>query len=200
MKRRELFRRTLTVLGAAAVPSASREFPPNYDASKALQSPDWKPSFLDAHQDATLIALSDLIIPATDTPGAKEALTNRFIDSLLAVETREAQRDFLNALAFLDGEALQRYRTAFVHLTPEQQLELLSYLAYPQSLETWHSVKGDDAAHQHFLTLKDWIARAYYSSEAGMRELGWDGEAPHGEFTGCAAPSAKPAEHQHQNP
>lgn len=179
------------------MPSSAREFPAGYDASKQLQAADWKPIFLDAHQNDTLIVLSDLIIPATDTPGAKDALANRFIDALLAAETRETQRGFLNSLAYLDGESLARYGAAFLHLSREQQIELLSYVAYPQSLETWNSVKGDDSAHGHFATLKDWISRAYYSSEVGQRELGWDGSPPHGNFTGCAAPGTNPAEHEH---
>jgi len=183
MKRRELFR--LAGLGAAAITSQAREFPPNYDASKELAAGDWKPSFLDAHQNETLIALSAQIIPATDTPGAKEALANRFIDELLAAETQDTQKAFLNALAFLDGAAQEQYRTAFVHATPEQQVELLSYLAYPQSLETWPGVKNESPAQQHFRTLKDWISRAYYSSEVGQRELGYNDEFPHGAPSGC---------------
>jgi len=199
MKRRDLFRQTFTAIGVAGgvSVSAAREFPAGQDASKELGRPDWKPVFLDSHQNETLIALSDLIIPSTETPGAKEALANRFIDSLLAVEEREVQRDFLNALAFVDGDALERYGSAFVHLKKDQQVELLSYVAYPQSLETWRSVQGDNRAHRHFLTLKGWIARAYYTSEPGMRELGWDGEAPHGTFAGCEAPGSKPAPHEH---
>ena len=85
MKRRELFRQTLFgaigsaatsfFRGAAAEPRhAAREYPPNYDASKDLARQDWKPVFLDPHQNETLIALSDMILPKTDTPGAKEAL------------------------------------------------------------------------------------------------------------------------------
>lgn len=199
MKRRELFRRTLTAIGAAATitPSPAREFPPDYDASRQLAAAGWKPVFLDAHQNETLIELSGLIIPATDTPGAKEALANRFIDDLLAAEARETQREFLNALAYVDGEALARYGAAFVRVSRDQQVELLSYLAYPQSLETWNSVRSDERGHQHFTTLKGYISRAYYSSEEGQRELGWDGSPPHGTFTGCQKPGTKPAEHEH---
>ena len=35
-------------------------------------------------QNATVIELSEMIIPQTDTPGAKVALVNRFVDSVLA--------------------------------------------------------------------------------------------------------------------
>jgi len=187
--RRELFRRTL--LGAAGVAAAApplaegREFPSDYDASKNLARADWKPVFLDDHQNETLINLSDLIIPKTDTPGAKEALANRFIDRLLAAETPETQRAFVDSLAYLDGECMSRYRTAFRYTPAESQVEFLGYLAYPHSLGTWGSeATAEFPGHAHFRRLKDWISRAFYSSEPGMRELGWDGP-PHGEFQGC---------------
>src|SRR5436309_15926616 len=117
--RRELFRRTL--LGAvglaagAATTANAREFPADFDASKDLARADWKPVFLDDHLNETLIALSDQIIPKTDTPGAKEALVNRFIDRLLAAETRETQQRFLASLAYIDGECMARYHAAFVY-------------------------------------------------------------------------------------
>jgi len=194
MNRRDLLRRAVGAVSAtiaATGSAAAREFPPGHDASKTLARADWKPIFLDSHQNETLIALSDIIIPATDTPGAKDALVNRFIDEIIAAETPETQRDFLNGLAALDGESLDRYKTAFVHATREQQLELVSYLAYPQSLATWSgSVQGDASAHRRFTTLKDWISRAYYSSEMGERELGSTGEFPHGDYGGCSGSTA----------
>lgn len=188
MDRRELFRRTLwgaAGVTAGAVPSAqAREIPPDYDASKDLARGDWKPAFLDDHQNETLIALSDRIIPQTDTPGAKEALANRFIDRVLAAESRETQRGFGEALAYLDGECMARYRTAFRYLPAESQVEFLFLVAYPHSLATWGEAASESPAYKHFSTLKDWISRAFFNSEIGMRELGWDGP-PHGEFEGC---------------
>jgi hypothetical protein len=80
------------------------------DASNDLAAPGWKPKFFDEHQNETVMVLSDLIIPATDTPGAKEALANRYIDLVLAAEKPEAQKAFLNSLSFLDGESMRRYK------------------------------------------------------------------------------------------
>jgi glucoside 3-dehydrogenase (cytochrome c) hitch-hiker subunit len=199
MKRRELFRRTLLGTIGAAVTSTlpseaaahlhfAREFPPNQDASAELSRSDWKPVFLDQHQNETLIVLSDLIVPATDTPGAKEALVNRFIDRLLAADTREKQQEFLNSLGYIDGECLRRYNTAFVHLPAETQFEFLKLISYPHTLVTWGENRSAFAGHTHFRDLKNWITRAYYNSEIGMRELGWDGSPFHGEFEGCQHP------------
>jgi hypothetical protein len=188
MNRRDLFRQTLLGAAAAAVSrsaATAREFPPDYDASKELVRADWKPLFLDDHQNETLIAFSEIVIPMTETPGAKAALVNRFLDAVLDVETHDTQRSFLDSLAALDGESFARYRAAFVHLTPEQQVELVTFMAYPHTLETWdENAPGSYRGHAHFSNLKDWISRAYYSSPVGMKALGYAG-APGGVFEGC---------------
>jgi hypothetical protein len=188
MNRRDLFRQA--VLGAAAAAltgsaALAREFPSDADASKELARADWKPLFLDDHQNRTLVVFGEILIPATGTPGAKAALVNRFLDAVLAVETHETQKSFVESLAFLDGESFARYRAAFVFLTPEQQTELVTFMAYPHTLETWdENAPGSYRGHAHFGTLKDWISRAYYSSPAGMQALGYTG-APGGVFAGC---------------
>jgi len=188
MNRRDLFRQTFLGAAATAVSghlATAREFPSDYDASKELARADWKPLFLDDHQNQTLVVFSDILIPATDTPGAKAALVNRFLDAVLAVETHDTQRSFLDSLAALDGESFTRYRAAFVYLTPEQQTELVTFMAYPHTLETWdENAPGSYRGHAHFSNLKDWISRAYYSSPVGMQALGYTG-APGGVFEGC---------------
>jgi hypothetical protein len=190
MNRRELFRHTLfgaAAAAAAGAPAAAREFPENYDASKELAKPDWKPAFFDAHQNETLIVLSELMIPETDTPGAKTALVNRFLDQLLAAETREVQQSFLNSLAYIDGEAMNRYGNAFIHLPQESQTEFLAFIAYPHSYETWGEEAQSQPAggYQHFERLKTWITRTFWTSEAGQKALGWDGSFPHGSLSDC---------------
>lgn len=194
MKRRDFFGRSLwaslTAALAGAAPVRAREFPPGHDASVELASPDWKPVFLDTHQNDTLIRLSDLIIPETGTPGAKAALANRFIDRLLASESRETRSRFLDSLAWFDGECLRRYGAAFLHLPAESQLEFLNFVAYPHKLVTWKDNRSDFPGHDHFLNLKDWISRAFYNSEAGLKELGWSEDAMSGSFPGCPHPES----------
>src|ERR1700722_5334148 len=108
---------------AAGAPGPSELTPAQsgVDASQDLAAPGWKPLFLDQHQNETLIVLADLMIPATDTPGAKEALVNRYMDVLLAAEPGDAQREFLNSLGYLDGESMRRFKAAFRYLSREDQ-------------------------------------------------------------------------------
>lgn len=190
MNRRQLFRTTVLSAIGASVSTApalvsARELPAGYDAAKELERADWKPVFLDDHQNETLIALSDLIIPTTDTPGAKAALVNRFLDLLMSAEVAETQRAFIAALAYMDGECMQRYNAAFIYVPVEQQREFLTLIAYPHTLETWREEATGFAGYEHFTKLKTWIVGAYYSSPVGLKEIGWDGTFPHGAFSGC---------------
>jgi hypothetical protein len=204
MKRREMIRAAIFGGAAAAVgpqllaeqkgaaqnaatPSELTPAGSGVDASKELLGAGWKPVFLDEHQNETLIVLSDLMIPATDTPGAKEALVNRYIDLVLAAESREGQRAFLNDLGYLDGESIRRYQAAFRYLKREEQDDLLHALAYPKAGSGWtgEAETVPDAGHTHFVALKTRIATAYYSSQIGGKELGWDGAFAHGPYEGC---------------
>ena len=201
MKRRELLRAGAVAGAVAALrpPLAapqtavkSPELTPaqsGVDASQELSAANWKPLFLDEHQNETLLILSDLIIPATDTPGAKQALVNRFIDLVLAAESHDRQRSFLDSLAYLDGESMRRYKAAFRYLKRDEQDDLLHSLAYPHAGSNWTGEGATpDIGHGHFEKLKQQIAGAYYSSEIGQRELGWDGNFAHGPYQGCEHP------------
>jgi len=178
--------------GAQSAAQASELTPAQrgVDASKDLSAPGWKPIFLDEHQNETLIVLSDLIIPATDTPGAKDAFVNRYIDLVLAAGTPETQRAFLNSLGYLDGESMRRFKAAFRYLSREEQDLLLHALAYPRVGGGWAGDTGAvaDAGHGHFEALKGRIMSAYYSSQIGEKELGWDGAFAHGPYQGCEHP------------
>ena len=90
-------------------------------AQARAKAPDWKPEFLDAHQFATLTALCARIVPGSDTAHA-----DRFVDSLLAVDTRERQQRFLTALGAHEGESLRRFAKPFKALTAAQQDEVLT--------------------------------------------------------------------------
>jgi Gluconate 2-dehydrogenase subunit 3 len=204
MKRRELLRAGVMAGAAAAAlrPSvtvaqdtkqAPAELTPaqsGVDASNDLAAANWKPLFLDEHQNETLIVLSELMIPATDTPGAKEALVNRYIDLVLAADRPETQRAFLNSLGYIDGESMRRYKTAFRYLPREEQDELLHSIAYTRTGSGWagDTTAPPDPGHDHFEHLKQRISMAYYSSQIGAKELGWDGAFAHGPYKGCEHP------------
>ena len=160
------------------------------DGSAVLSDPNWKPAFLKEHQNSTLITLGDVIIPATETPGAKEALVNRYLDLMLSVQPAQFQQRFTRALAFIDDESQKEFKSDFVQLTPENQAWLLNQWAFPRESSRWterndqHGEPGDPG-QQNFELLKTLITTGYYESEIGQKELGWDGEMTHGPYLGC---------------
>ena len=201
MNRREVLQRLAAGAGAsAALPAlghaashdatahagAKAEAPPLGAAlppDPALTAKDWKPKFFDAHQNETVEVLSDLIIPDTDTPGARAARVNRFIDLLLSASDPDFQKQYVQALGWLDGYCLEKYSSPFVKLDRGQQAELLTLLTH----------KSDDPQIardvEQFGILKNSIVYSYYSSEIGsVQELKYDTNPFHAEFPGCPNP------------
>jgi len=189
--RAALFASAASALGPAfsfaqAVSSGLTPAAQGEDGSTFLRNSDWKAIFLNDQQNESLIALSDVIIPATGTPGAKEALVNRYLDLLLSVQPTEFQRQFVDALAFIDTESQVQFGKDFRLLAPDDQIWLLTPWAYPRRASWWvEQEEKPDRGQQHFQRLKALIAAAYYGSEIGQKELGWDGSIIHGAYEGC---------------
>jgi hypothetical protein len=132
---------------------------------------DWQPQFLNSGQNEALIALSETIIP-----GSAKAQVNRFIDLLLTVDTAEHQKPFVESLSEVEQTTKARFGRPFHQLAANEKDELLT------------SFSTDKVHQEHFDTLKEWITLAYYSSEDGMRELGWTGQHAFRSFPVCDLP------------
>src|SRR5205809_5832772 len=77
-------------------------------------------------QNDTVVAMIEQIIPATDTPGAKGARVNEFIDVILTEwATPEERTHFLEGLAGIDKESQQLFGKNFAEASPQQQLTQL---------------------------------------------------------------------------
>jgi hypothetical protein len=170
-------------------------------AEAKVSAADWKPEFLDPHQFETLKSLAERILP-----GAAKAKTAEFIDQLLVVDTQPDQRRFLSAIGAFEGRSLERTRRPWTGLTAAEQDEILREASSTSSGmpadQPWAAGKPIVASapagpvrltlRDQFDLLKGWIAGAYYSSEIGMRELGWTGNVFHTEFPGCQHPGGHP--------
>ena len=174
------------ILGQAVTPAMARAAH-LHPAGPDAPTPDleWKPLFFDEHQNATVEVLTELLIPATDTPGAKAALVNRFIDLLLGDEDAEKQKKFYEGLAWLDGRSRKLHGAPFVKLAPDEQTALLEPLADPENRNP-----EDKPGVEFFQELKDLTIFGYYTSKIGMeQELEYGGDDYHTEFPGaCTHP------------
>jgi hypothetical protein len=162
-------------------------------AQKARKAVAYKPEFLDAHQLQTLEVLAERIIP-----GSTKARSAPFIDQLLSVDSANNRRNFLSSLGAFDMLASERHSKPWKSLTPAQQDELLTEASTAESGRSLASgwdprrpatqTTGKTTIRDHFENLKGWISGAYFSSEIGMRELGWTGEMFFQELPRCDHP------------
>ncbi|HEY8548608.1 MAG TPA: gluconate 2-dehydrogenase subunit 3 family protein [Vicinamibacterales bacterium] len=154
-----------------------------FHAQAARATAPWKPKVLSAHQNATVVELTELIIPQTDTPGARAARVNEFVDGTLADAPAAERERFLAGLAWLDARSTRDYGAPFVKAAPAQQHALLTTLAAPEALSG-----PDKEGAEFFVAIKSLTIVGYYTSEIGARELGDDLQVAFAEFTGCTHP------------
>lgn len=140
----------------------------------------------DGHQNQTVMALSELIIPETNTPGAKAAMVNEFIDTFLTSVPEFKKEEFLEGLRWIDARSRELFKVDFVAAKPEQQNELLTRLSVSHSME-------DPEGVSFFNQIKSFTVFGYYTSKIGLeQELKFEGWI---EYEGCTHP-----EHQAQRP
>jgi gluconate 2-dehydrogenase gamma chain len=192
MQRREV----LKILAAgAALPAFSPSLMAFFQEAQAQVGTSYKPRTLNPQQDATVVAMIDLIIPATDTPGAKTARVNDFIDVILTEWATDSERqDFLNGLAGVDKQSNDLYGKNFVDASPEQQTTLLRAMddvIMGAHIER-HRRHGNTVPEERDKQLRDsfWYVfkgitlHGYYTSEIGFsQEL--NQQIIPGAFHGC---------------
>lgn len=172
----------LPILGQA---QPARAALPELAATVADADANWKPVFFDEHQNETVVTLTELIIPQTDTPGAKAALVNCYLDLKYQEEEPEKQRELINGLAWLDGRSLSRHGKPFVRLSEAEQFAMLEPLADPTN-----SNAEDQPGVKFFQLIKELTIFGYYTSEIGLdRELQYRGDTYNTSFPGaCTHP------------
>lgn len=186
--RREMVQRLLAGVGAGMTWPLIAEAHPIHehfangavlDASDSLGAANWKPLYLNAEQNRQLLSLSGSIVP-----GSEKALVNRFIDLLLSVDTSENRLKFSASLLAMDEAAKKPSGRSFLALTLTQREGFLTAV----SIKPADHDKSAFELYEHFENLKGWISGAYFSSEAGMRELGWTGDFAFGKYPECEHP------------
>jgi hypothetical protein len=146
------------------------------DSADAHLAANEKPLFMSAWDLKSLDVLAEAIIP-----GSRESQSPQFIDLLLSADTQEVQQEFMVSLNVVEFASHAEFQTHVAALNNTKLHELLTTLSSPTS-----------DAYKHFENLKSWIAGAHYSSEIGMRELGWTPDRVFPEFPACPHPQGHP--------
>jgi hypothetical protein len=108
-------------------------------------------------QTALLAEVADVIIPATDTPGAKAAGAEQFIVRVLRdCYEPEKQQRFYAGLARLEAESRQTHGKGFTELDAASKNEVVK----------WATVKE----REFFALMKQLTVAGYFTSEIGATQ------------------------------
>ncbi len=202
LSRRGAIRRIALALTAAG--TASLDFVSAQHVHKAVESSKdaeggYTPKLLTEHEFKTVSKLAELIVPADDGSGsAVDAGAPEFID-LLCSQNETLARIYTGGIGWLDARMRQRHNSTFVEAGEQQQTEMLDLLVEAQR----NSKKPDaqwDRGYARFrdygiekrsdlgagVRFFDWVRKmsvdAYYTSEIGIKDLGYAGNQALSEY------------------
>ncbi len=120
---------------------------------------------LTPQQTETVATIAELIIPKTDTPGARDAGVPAFIDVMLADWGDEEHRQtFTAGLGNVDERSRALFVKDFIACSPEQQTQILTDL--DAELARLRDTKADTS--KNFFQAMKWLTlTGYYTSEVG---------------------------------
>lgn len=179
------------------------------DGQSQQQPRAYQPLFFSQPQFLMVERLAEMIIPADDTPGAKEAGVAEFIDFMVAnkvpvstsydIRSTEdaihagthAQEQFVFGLGWLNARSKSEFGNRFLDCSAEQQNSLLEELAYKANYKS-----ATESGREFFHLMRDYTVIGYYTTRIGLESLGYPGLQDTWEkMPGCSHPDNP--EHAH---
>lgn len=130
-------------------------------------------TFFNDHEMKTIGILADIIIPKDEVSGsATDAGVPDFIE-FIAKDMPRYQTPLRGGLRWLDMQSLKRFNSDFASATREQQIQIVDDIAFPEKAkpELQQGVS-------FFNTMRDLTACGFFTSEIGVKDLGYMGNRP----------------------
>lgn len=129
--------------------------------------------FFTDHEMATIAVLVDIIIPRDEVSGsATDARVPDFIE-FIAKDQPYHQIPVRGGLRWLDLQCMNRFEKPFKDCTPQQQIEVVDAIAYPEKAKPEMS-----QGVSFFNHMRDLTASGFYSSAIGIKDIGYAGNQP----------------------
>ena len=182
----ELALRAAALPGAVLFFSAWSKAPQAHDHQSGSTAPpdpkllrDYAPKFFAREDFEALQAFTEILIPADDAPGARDAYCAQFIDFVLQASDQMPQTQITWRKAM---QAIKE--TGFYTAEPSRRVGLVTEMARPET--------DREAHHPAFFAyrlIKQQTAFAFYTSQAGMIEtLDYKGNSYNPVFPACNHP------------
>lgn len=145
----------------------------NRDEMKYEKSLLAQEKFFTEHEMATITILADIIIPKDEVSGsASDAKVPDFIEFIVR-DMPEHQVPMKGGLRWLDMQCLKQYGKAFKDCAHADQIALVDAIAYPEKAKPEMS-----QGVQFFSLMRNLTATGFYTSEIGVKDIGYAGNAP----------------------
>jgi gluconate 2-dehydrogenase gamma chain len=140
-----------------------------------------------SRENLDLIAdFADMIIPDTDTLGAKSVNVHYFIDELAANWMTKVERDcFIERINSLDRSIKTKHGNTFSFLSRDKKIAILDSLGLEIAKISSDNTNKNRPKHI-YLELRELIIFSYYTSEVGASEELLYDPMP-GNYKGCVA-------------
>lgn len=141
---------------------------PNYIAASV--------NYFTEEQRRAVAAISEIIIPVTDTPGAIDAGVPRFIELMVSDWFNEGERNiFDEGLQALMRNSKQRYGASFDALPPGRKLRLLAKLESEAGDADWYqfgnTLRTFDSQAPFICQMKELTIWGFFTSEVGATQV-----------------------------
>lgn len=188
MNRREAIQKTMLALGYAVSAPALMGV---LNGCKATPEIAYVPDFFNNDQALLLSELCEIIIPKTDTPGAKDAGVPGFIDSMVKeVYTKEQQDEFVKDMTAFDDDAKKMFGDPFALCSHNDKVAIVKKHHDAALAESkgggatgwWNA--GAGAKRPFILTVKELTLLGFFTSKLGATEVLQYNPVP-GPYKGC---------------
>ncbi len=143
--------------------------------------------FFTPEESRTVEILTEMIIPADDAPGAKEAQVARYIDFVVYSAREhmpELQKRWTEGFRWLEQFSKEKYGNPFREMDAREREQLLTEMSLPE-----HDPKAEHPGFNFYRLVKDMTVEGFYTSRIGLLQvLEYKGLAYLPDFPGCTHP------------
>lgn len=174
MNRREVLQRVAMLMGGAI--SAPAVLGVLSGCSPKPSGASWTPQFLSKEEGAVVEDVADLILPRTDTPGARDVGVPAFIDVILKdAYPADDQARFVSGLKDFDAEAQRAHGKPFLELPQAQRLAFLQKVhdeaAVAERKQADNEVPPSERNRPFVLMMKELTMLGFFVSKPGATQV-----------------------------
>ena len=150
------------------------------EAEEARSRGDFSPQFFTGEEYETVRILADMIIPADDRSGsATDVGVPEFMD-FIVTDMPGMQDPMRQGLAWLDAWSRERFGAPFAACSDAERMDMVDAIAWPEDADP-----ALTAGVLFFNFFRDLTASGFWTTEAGMADLGYMGNVFVHEWTGA---------------